>query len=55
LIIVLSALILIYVKVKSPKTEAVIKKQSEKTTELKIKDKKIHVEIADTEEKRVLG
>jgi len=53
--IVIAAVLLLYFKAKSPKSEQEILKKSEKKTELTIKDKKISVEVADTEEKRALG
>lgn len=53
--IVIAAVFLIYFKAKSPKTDIEIAKKSEHKTELIIKDKKIQVEVADTEEKRALG
>ena len=53
--VTITVLLLLYFKAKSPNTEQEIVKKSEKKTELTIKDKKIAVEIADTEEKRALG
>jgi uncharacterized membrane protein (UPF0127 family) len=53
--IVLIAVFFINCKAKLPKIESKIAKNSEHKTEIKIKDKKIQVEVADTDEKRALG